>query len=920
MLRFNTFRAARFLRSKFVEGKFLLASEATDLELELLDLLRRTVQFNLGDNVAVDSAWQVQRLSATQVLIKPGEAWFKGLPFTNRFGKDQLVSGSILSVGTVPVGVTVADDSNGLGKIVTFNNAATTPTNLYRCIITAREELITTVQDPFLKNVNLTEDTEQKIRLNFQLNIVPDSLQSESPIPYRDEGSTSASVTNFPNSGGFASPNLVNQIQVSPSSGQNGELLLTTVVSGSQGIDGRSVELTIRNDPSLGGGNPIPNSTISQQSFYNGKLIDSNGSVFYVNAIFNDTVNTQCIVRIDKEPNQQNPEIINGKPYFLVKREVFVTDDVNGSPQGKLQWPFATINWNQTTGIVHSSSITDLRDVIRPEGDFQDYISQKTDLTITGGGSISWGITSAGLLTWSSTIELLNAYGAIQTIAANSAGMLDGGSLVYELNLNSGGAIDRGTLLTTTISSGSTVNVSALTDLSNVRIGNILKVGTQLVQITGIDNVSKQLQVSPNTLNTGSATIYMDSFAPGTAQLSENSFVLAVMRSNRVWISGGSLELESGESSEIGDGISDQLLTFMGATSEHDMAPHYTSHNHVTEGNPLNAAISQLDAAVGAIDSTLAIPVYDERILYPSGLASGTHITLPNNSRNSGNPEFYTPGDGKLQIYQNQLVKFAGIDYVEFDNQHIYFNYDLPNDTEVHFRIGTLGGSGGGGGGGGSQSLQDTYNIGRVINVTTGNPVELHGSGKLLHAYGDIQVDGVVDPSGLQLTPQSGNPLQPGQTGVWANLSNELNFENGSFTKNLTQAITNLESGTGTVGLSRLMLNGTGSTIPAGTPVYSPSPGQIAPADGSAQPNSRAIGVTAESIAPSSNGRVTYVGMVQGVSGFTHGKHIYLTATPGIMTDVEPNLGTYSAGFSVVIIGVIEGTNLMLQIQDVGVL
>ena len=38
-LRFNTFRSQRYLRSKFVEGRFLLASEATDLELELIDLL-----------------------------------------------------------------------------------------------------------------------------------------------------------------------------------------------------------------------------------------------------------------------------------------------------------------------------------------------------------------------------------------------------------------------------------------------------------------------------------------------------------------------------------------------------------------------------------------------------------------------------------------------------------------------------------------------------------------------------------------------------------------------------------------------------------------------------------------------------------------------------------------------------------------
>ncbi len=40
-LKFNTFRAQRYLRSRFVEGKYLLASEGTDIELELVDLMRK---------------------------------------------------------------------------------------------------------------------------------------------------------------------------------------------------------------------------------------------------------------------------------------------------------------------------------------------------------------------------------------------------------------------------------------------------------------------------------------------------------------------------------------------------------------------------------------------------------------------------------------------------------------------------------------------------------------------------------------------------------------------------------------------------------------------------------------------------------------------------------------------------------------
>src|SRR5690242_3967938 len=126
MLRFNTYRAKRYLRSKFVEGKYLLASEATDLELEILDVLRKAVQQTIGD-VALEDAWKVERLSSTQLLVKPGEAWFKGLPLQFRSGKDHLVSGAVLSAGIIPVGISIADDSSGQGKIIAFNNGDTTP-------------------------------------------------------------------------------------------------------------------------------------------------------------------------------------------------------------------------------------------------------------------------------------------------------------------------------------------------------------------------------------------------------------------------------------------------------------------------------------------------------------------------------------------------------------------------------------------------------------------------------------------------------------------------------------------------------------------------------------------------------------------------------------------------------------------------
>lgn len=917
MLRFNTFRSRRYLRSKFVEGKFLLASEATDLELEILDRLRESVQNQMGD-VAIADAWQVERLSSTQILIKPGEAWFKGLPFSMRSGKDQLVTGAILTIGTVPVGVTAADDSTGLGKVITFNNAAATPTNLYKVIITAKEQLVTEVEDPFLQNANITESTAQKVRLVYQLNIVPDSLQSESSLPYRDETGTSVSVTNFPSSGNFASPNFVNQVMVTPTAAGNGELVALNLITGSEGIDGRDLELTVRNNPALGGGNPLPNSPALQQAFYNGKLIDSNGSVFHVNAIFNDTVSTQVVLRIDKEPTQPNPEIVNTKPFYLVKRDVYVTDDVNGSPQGKLHWPIAKIDFHQTNGIAHDSKITDLRVSILDAEEFQDNTNQKIDLIPAGGGDVSFNVTGLDLVTWSSDISIMNAFGAANILSAGTQSIIENGALVYELDLANGGIVSKGSLAITVMSSGTTVTASGGDNLSSVRKGNILRLGTQSVQILSVNNATKQMTVTPSLSGTGSATIYLDSFAGASAPLNHKSYVLAVRKNNKVYVGGGSLELEEGETNQLGDGVPQGLLTFIGSTDENDANPNYSSTDVVTQGTSLVQAISDLDSALSGVLNALSEPIYDERILYPSGLPSGTNIIIPSNSRNGNVQQFYDSTNGLLVIYVNQLIKFQGVDWNPIDNKTISFNFDLPNDTEVHFRSVGIGG-GSVGGGGGSGDLQDAYNIGRQITTTSGNPVEISGpGGKLLKVNGDMDVSGVIDPAGIEFTPQSSDPLGSGSSGLWVNNSNELMHNNGTFTKNLTQSIDNLESGSGVSALTRSMLNSTGSTITKGTPVYTPAAGMIAPANGSFNNASRVIGVANEDIGPAASGMVAFYGTISGVSGYTHGTYIYLGNDPGELVDVEPTLGPYSSGFNVIIIGIMEGTNLILQIQNVG--
>lgn len=1013
MLRFNTFRAQKYLRSKFVEGKYLLASEATDLELELIDLLRKQLKNSMGD-FAVEDSWKVERLSSTQLRIKPGEAWLNGLPFNMRFGKDHLVSGSLLSAGIVPAFVSITDDSNGLGKIITFNSGGSTPTGLYKVVITAQEQIITDNDDLFLKNANLTEDTAQKIRLVHKINLVTSSIQTETPIPYTNDSNQA---------------NLVNKIVVSPTAAGNGELITTTLISGSEQIDGRNVELIIRNNPGIGGGNPIPNGSTDQQAFAYGRLIDSNGTEFALIAVINSSPSTNVVLRVSHEVGQNPPEIINGKPYSLLKRDVYVTDDVSGIPQGKVFFPIANVNFDSAQGVESDSHIADLRRVHLQEPTFEGYANQKDDFNITGGGTLTLD-SSSTLFQWTAAFKVINAYGAVQTIAANTVAMMDGGTLAYKVKF-AGGALERGNLAVTVATSGSVLTLSGSPSLASVRVGNVVNVGGQYAAITSIDDVgTKTLNVSPSISNTGAATIYLDSFAAGTAPLSTDSIVLAVrdgslvkvakslvlnpgdtttlggvnstlVRQNRnlklinggtwswtapnlvlsvdaqiqipgladnrnnilaqtivlnsndevAWVSinrdsgaaanlavtvtsiaslvmtdntviiarrlgttvnvgTGSFLLISGESKELDAGLSIQNRTFIGAVSEADANPQYTSNGVVADNDPLNVAISK-------IDEVLSRPAYDEVLSFPTGLTVGTPITLPNNSRNGGAAQLYNTAAGLLQIHHNQLYKRQGVDWNAVNSSTISFNYDLPNHSEVHFRIATIGGISIGGGGG-SSTLQDAYNNGNTITTSAGVPVTINGPpGKLLVVNGDVDITGVIDPKGLQLDPQASNPLSG--PGIWNDTSGRLMHTDGVTPINISQTLTNVAAGTASAALTRSMLNSTGFTIPAGTPVYTNTSGHIAPATGSVDSSARVIGVTVASIADGASGLVALVGVVVGGFGsFAHGSYLYLTATPGVLTDVAPTIIGYLAGFNVVKVGIVEGSNLFLQIQHIG--
>lgn len=324
--------------------------------------------------------------------------------------------------------------------------------------------------------------------------------------------------------------------------------------------------------------------------------------------------------------------------------------------------------------------------------------------------------------------------------------------------------------------------------------------------------------------------------------------------------------------------------------------------------------------------SVVPEPQYDERLQYPAGLTSGTDITLPVNSRNGGAAQSYVAAEGRLQIYLNQQLKFQGIDWTvgASPTAQIKFNYALPLDAEVHFRIDALasGVLSGGGGGGGGGTLQDAYDAGFVINITSGIPLTINGpvSQKLLVINGDIEVTGVIDPKAVQLTGQASNPLDVGQAGIWVDMSGALMHEDGvAAATNISEVIAGVADGTAIEYIAKEYTNSTGVTITPYTPVYCPTAGHIAPADCGDLNKFKVVGITLGSIANGASGLVAVTGIVPGISA-THNRYLYVGLTPGSLVDVGPTLGGYSAGFQVVRLGTVEGSNLILQIQHMGTL
>lgn len=212
-------------------------------------------------------------------------------------------------------------------------------------------------------------------------------------------------------------------------------------------------------------------------------------------------------------------------------------------------------------------------------------------------------------------------------------------------------------------------------------------------------------------------------------------------------------EIEQGESIEISDNTSEQLIQYMGATSESDSAPAYANVTTalvpfaIVNGDNLTLAISQLIGNINDIYDIFDQPSYDEsydvvaaapgtgEILGP--ITAGTNITIPVNTRLGGSPQQqYVVGKGALEVYLNGqylLANYTGgwfeVGAFGTNSIQIQIDQDIVVGDTLTFRMDATGGPGSGTGGSGVASINTLVG---AVTLAAGSNVSITPSGNTL--------------------------------------------------------------------------------------------------------------------------------------------------------------------------------------------
>lgn len=315
---------------------------------------------------------------------------------------------------------------------------------------------------------------------------------------------------------------------------------------------------------------------------------------------------------------------------------------------------------------------------------------------------------------------------------------------------------------------------------------------------------------------------------------------------------------------------------------------------------------------------------YDERIEYPTGLNGGTVITIPRNYKAGGIRQVYKPGKAQLEVYLDGVYQKVDLDYQEVVGEpegQIRFLKDLQNNSCVRFRITYT--SAAAGGGIQAATLQSAYQSGPAVAVNQiFGPIEISSFDTdepfILNA--NFRMDGsLYGVDAYELRPSVSEPGNSDVSKIYLDQNQDLILKRyslgGSTYYNITAEIVSAQQA-----VSKSFINATAATIPAGRAVaLHPSlTNHIVLCNTSADiPEANCIGVTAEAIGVGQTGKVTFKGIVTGVTGFSQGTVAVVNpAQPGEIIAESARVDTATS--QNVTVGIINGSELIVDVNRVG--
>lgn len=246
---------------------------------------------------------------------------------------------------------------------------------------------------------------------------------------------------------------------------------------------------------------------------------------------------------------------------------------------------------------------------------------------LTGGGVITWSL-STETLTWASDLKLILPHkGYDFTILANSVSSISDGDVLYIVKDNLGG-------------------------------------NKSLIKVTN-GNVPNDPSSEPIVLRIG----------------------------DNIYFRHGALELKGDATDTSGriDGITEDILTFIGASNESDSDPNYTSDHIVTQGGSLTNAISELDNQVNAILTDT--PEEEDFIVGVGGQTIFNASSMSWNALNSiVDILVFVNGKKQKQDVSGGLTQ----DYRKNSTTQIEFSYTVPENARVTIHSVRTGGGGAG--------------------------------------------------------------------------------------------------------------------------------------------------------------------------------------------------------------------------------